>query len=137
MDNTTTLFLAEAANGLCLFEDRGSQAEPEALHRVSTVVWQAGPATQRTWLSAAHSFDVRSPRTGFSSNEFTFPIFFYFCPSFISIILYYFINISTGVPAQGAAGGVPAVSQLAPGVGLSAPFVRCVCHNRQGLVDQT
>ncbi|ELR20549.1 nucleolar protein, putative [Acanthamoeba castellanii str. Neff] len=33
MDNTTTLFLAEAANGLCLFEDRGSQAEPEALHR--------------------------------------------------------------------------------------------------------
>lgn len=53
MDNTTTLFLAEAANGLCLFEDRGSQAEPEALHRVSTVVWQ----TQLTWLSAAHSFD--------------------------------------------------------------------------------
>jgi hypothetical protein len=55
---TTALFLAEAANGLSLFEDLGADAEPRALcfNRATRP-----HLPEATWFSANPSFDVRAP----------------------------------------------------------------------------
>jgi hypothetical protein len=102
---TTALFLAEAANGLSLFEDLGADAEPRALcfNRATRP-----HLPEATWFSANPSFDVRPPPP----------------PASVSPSEPNWLTARAGLQTSRAYGGVHAISQPAAGHELPAAPVR-------------